>query len=442
MLNIKEVSAMKRKKTTCILLVLCLTLFFGFSNAALAADIPVYVDGKAVAGGIRQGGSVYVPLRAVAENCGAKVVYDQTRRAVLVSRADGGYLELGADGAGGAVFRQGVTYLPLRLVGEWLNYQVDYAAGTVRLSKIAAAPQADTLALPAGNLNCNLLNNSSCVFWQGDIYYWQPLADSLERTGENAAAVARGTYRCFNVWQGELYAVYDGAEPYRGYGLYKLDPASFAPQEKILDGPLQYCKIQDGWVYFRRSEDGELFRRRLAGGEAADLGLAHAAEVVITDQHIFATVTGPGFCQLWQAGLDGGSPKLLTALAGRTAKLLDYADGYLYLTLDSAADATLWRMRQDGAELRQLSADGAAEACVWGGVLYYSRIECVGTDGESASYGGRSVWRMPAAGGAAVRVSPAAAVMWAGYDQPVIWDGRVFYRQFAALERPSWHLAA
>lgn len=431
---------MKRIVALALVMVMCL----GLAAPAWAAEVPVYVDGKAAACGIWQGESIYVPLRSVGEHCGAKVAYDQVRQVVLVNRVDGGYLELGVVGNDpAAVFKQGITYVPLRFVGEWLNYQVDYQGDQVRLTKLAAAPYVDSVALPAGNLNCNLLNNKYSIFWQDNIYYWCSFSDTLNRVngGETQTEVAGGSYQSFNIWQGELYAVYDGKEPYHGYSFYKLNPETFLPQEKILAGPLQYCKIQDGWIYFQRDEYGELYRRQLAGGEVETLGFGNAAEVIITDQHIFANLKALGSCQLWQANLDGSNPKLIAAFANRRVQLLDYADGRFYLTQDDNAAATIWTMRQDGADFKKLSLDGAGEACIFDGYLYYSRLEPLyysDVDGF-ANLSGRTVCRIPVAGGAVEQVSPTATEGLSGYDQPIIWNGRIFYREFANMSWQYWH---
>lgn len=432
---------MKRIITSFV--VLCLFTFLAIP--ALATNSPsVYIGDKAVSGAVWHGESIYLPLRSMGQILGLQVEYEPARRVVIIKRADGGYLELSANqNSTEAVFMQGITYVPLRFVGEWLNYQVDYKYEQVCLSKLAAVLQTDTLTLPAGNLNCNLLNNKYCVFWRGNLYYWCSLSNTLNRLNgvENQIEVATGSYHSFNIYQNELYAVYNGKEPYTDSSFYKLNTENFLPQQKILQGSLQYCKIQDGWLYFQREEDGELYRRLIAGGEVEPLGINNAAEIIITDQHIFATMKTPEYCRVLQTNLDGTHPKLLTELVGRSLKLLDYADGRLYMTLDSNAKATIWSMRQDGAEFKQLSVDGAGEACVFDGKLYYSRLEPLYYSDINgfADLSGRTIWCMPIGGGEAEQVSPMATEAFSGYDQPIIWNGDVFYRKFANMSHWYWH---
>ncbi len=148
---------MKRKKTTCILLALCLAMLFGLANAALAAEpiglafdgvrlpeysadniTPFYID----AAPENKNSSVFVPVRVVSELLGAEVnwqnpnidiLYGDTAIRLTIGSQTAQKGEQTITLRAKPYVKDGRTYVPIRFVAEAFDCQVDWANNEVNV---------------------------------------------------------------------------------------------------------------------------------------------------------------------------------------------------------------------------------------------------------------------------------------------------------------------
>ncbi len=118
----------------------------------MAADIPVIFDRNEFAAAKARQGVTYLPLRAVFEQCGATVAWQEQSKTIIATRADGAVLTLSAADNRATLRHNGSVaeptmpapvlteggkiYVPLRFVAENMLCQVDWRSGAVYIEPL------------------------------------------------------------------------------------------------------------------------------------------------------------------------------------------------------------------------------------------------------------------------------------------------------------------
>lgn len=124
-------------KVWSVLACLCL---MGAARVAVAAEVRLYANGvrvEAVPGIVVQEGVSYGPLRAVGEALGAKIDWRAADRVAVVCRGDRCVLVEAEEG----IIEQGRLLLPIRRLAEALGAQVRWTGGEHPRIDISVPPE-------------------------------------------------------------------------------------------------------------------------------------------------------------------------------------------------------------------------------------------------------------------------------------------------------------
>lgn len=364
----------------------------GNDEEILLDDKAIYVNGQYLPLNVspyESGGSVLVPLRAVSTALGAQVQWQNGQVEIslggknLLLRPGSAQAQVNGQAVQlpqSPQLRGGAVFVPLRFIGEQLGAKVSYADHIIDIEPAADAElPVWSGGLPNGpEANCaEDADNIYLAVFDKQAQLYRIKAFAKETLAET---VLQETKYCdgLQVWGGGLYFSANGK-------LMRLDLQTKAC-EQVQDRVWRFS-VYDGWLYWCNSADrygGELVlqRRPLAGGEAQQVAsgpmpLYWFAGDKLYYNHYYDVKT---FC----ADLDGqNAVKLAQPVSA-------YDNGWAYFTDDDKT--SLYRCREDGSgkQLLLTLQDGYTfqQVKMIGSKVFYSTHTNVNVNGRSDSLSG------------------------------------------------------
>lgn len=357
----------------------------------LVNDKAIYVNGQYLPLNVsvyESGGSVLVPLRAVSTALGAQVQWQNGQVEIslgektLLLQPDKAQAKLNGQTVQlpqSPQLRGGVVFVPLRFIGEQLGAKVSYADHIIDIEPAEGAKlPVWSGGLPNGpEANCaEDADNIYLAVFDKQAQLYQIKAFAKETLAET---VLQETKYCdgLQVWEGGLYFSANGK-------LMRLDLQTKAC-EQVQDRVWRFS-VYDGWLYWFNSADkygSELLlqRRPLTGGEAQQVAVGPILRYWFAgDKLYYNHYDVKTFC----ADLDGkNAVKLAQSVSS-------YDNGWEYFVNDDKK--SLYRCREDGSDKQLLLTlqDGYTiqQVKAIGSKVFYSTHTRVDVNGRSDSMSG------------------------------------------------------
>ncbi|MEK4327810.1 DUF5050 domain-containing protein [Paenibacillus sp. FSL R7-0312] len=350
------------------------------TSFAAPADQPavtVTVNGKLVnfdVQPVNDQGTVYVPLRFVADELGGMIV-PGNNKAILISK---GTITLSITAGSTAAYKNqqpftlaaaprlvnGRMLVPLRVLSEVFEASVTYADGQVAITQEESVQPAGPGVM--GNSIGNLNNWGLYAADNEWVYFNNPLDSGRlykqKKDGTELQKLSDDEFAAYiNLVGGKLYYTGDNNK------LFSMNTDGSA-RTMIRDFAVgkNLVSVVDDWIYFTQgnsSMNKPLYRMKTDGSSRTVLEQYGVSSLAVYGGKIYYTID---FSKLFVMDLDGSRKKKL--LDGGYITNIVMKDDIMYLNFKEH----LYTMNIDGTGLTQISALNGREMNLSGNYLYFS----------------------------------------------------------------------
>lgn len=349
----------------------------GFAAPAVQPGVTVTVNGKLVnfdVQPVNDQGTVYVPLRFVADELGGMIV-PGNNKAILISK---GTLTLSITAGSTAAYKNqqpftlaaaprlvnGRMLVPLRVLSEVFDATVTYANGQVAITQEESVQPAGPGI--TGNSVGNL-NNWGLYAADNEWIYFNNPQDSgrlykQKKDGAELQKLSDDEYAAYiNLVDGKLYYTGDNNKLFsmNTDGSDRTMLRDFAVGKNLVS-------VADDWIYFTQgnsSMNKPLYRMKTDGSSRTVLEQYGVSSLAVYGGKIYYTID---FGKLFVMDLNGSHKKKL--LDGGYITNIVMKDDIMYFNFKE----NLYTMNLDGTGLTQISGLNGKEINLSGNYLYFS----------------------------------------------------------------------